>query len=206
MDDEMAMMKKGSAKVARREPGPTSPRVEGAIAANIPPPEMPLDPGAAQAYVAALNDVFSALLPGEEIPPVAFKAAGPVDDFPDDVKARTQALSVFLKQTPAASKYSLDPAMVLASDEGLTEGTSQLVQLSGDQRTLTALQRTKPPSKPEGEKPAEFSNPVSDDDRKTTFQPPTSEGSQLGKDGPSEPSYEMDANEKKKKNRAAKFA
>jgi hypothetical protein len=175
------MMKKGSKAAPPPEPGPTSPDVEQALGADIPPPEQPLDPGAAASYVRALNDAFTALMPGEELPEVAFEATGPVEDFPDDVKARTKALAVFLQQSPAGAKYALDPAATLTSDAGLTEGASMLVQLSGDQRTLASLQRTPKPSKPEPEptppkkdslntgigSDVVFNTPISDDDRKT---------------------------------------
>jgi hypothetical protein len=144
MDPMAAAEQAKMAKSPRAAPGQTSPKVEQATAAAVPPPKAPIDPSIFGTYVDALNGVFEALLPGEEVPPIQFDAVDePVAQVPDDVAARTIALCEFL-QMQGAKGYDVDPASALTTEQGMVQATQQFVKLSGDQRALQAITRGTP--------------------------------------------------------------
>jgi hypothetical protein len=143
--DEGAMMSGAVAsKTTPKAVGATSPKVEKAYAADVPPPEQPLPPDLVNSYVAGLNQAYAALTPGEEFPPAEFRADAPVTEIPDDVKARTLALCQFLKKFPQAKGYDLDPVATLTTPQGMSDATTALVKLAGDQAVIRALTRGAP--------------------------------------------------------------
>lgn len=151
MIDEMAEVE-GAVKAKKGPPAPpgaTSPKVEAAVAGDVPPPAAPLPQEVVNSLVGAVNEAFTSLLPGEEMPPIAFRAEGPTTELPTDLKARVIALSQFPDVFPPAEAYRFDALDALTTPEGMGEAVNQIVQMAGDTKLIAQLSSGAPAKKPE---------------------------------------------------------